>query len=200
MAGSRTETCRVLLAQSGDREALSALLDGIQKPLFGYLIGLVRDRHLAEDLLQDVFVQVCRKLVWLREPEVFRPWVFRIASRAASRRLRQRGRSEQSLDTAELADLAAPETTPEIDSVAMVNRIRALIPTVSLSSRAVLILHYVEGLSLDEVAAILDVPTGTVKSRLAYGLATIRRKLTSVRRAGSDANYEEDTREPSPSR
>jgi RNA polymerase sigma-70 factor (ECF subfamily) len=83
MAGERTETYRVLLAQSGDRESLSVLLDGIQQPLFGYLIGLVGDRHLAEDLLQDVFVQVCHKLVWLREPEAFRPWVFRVASRAA---------------------------------------------------------------------------------------------------------------------
>jgi RNA polymerase sigma-70 factor (ECF subfamily) len=90
--------------------------------------------------------------------------------------------------------LAAAETAPEIDSAELVDQIRALIPTVSLSSRAVLILHYVEGLSLDEVAAILDLPSGTVKSRLAYGLATIRRKLESVRRAGSGATHEEQTK------
>jgi RNA polymerase sigma-70 factor, ECF subfamily len=67
----RREAYLVQLAQSGDREALAALLDEIQRPLYGYLFGMVGDRHLAEDLLQDVFVLVCRKLVWLHEPQVF---------------------------------------------------------------------------------------------------------------------------------
>jgi RNA polymerase sigma-70 factor (ECF subfamily) len=184
MAGVRREAYQVLLAQSGDREALAALLDEIQQPLYRYLVGLVADRHLAEDLLQDVFVVICRKLVWLREPEVFRPWVFRIASREAMRRLRKQRRDWRSLGEAELAELVAPDAIPEIDSAELAERVRSLIPTVSLSSRAVLMLHYVEGLSLDEVAAILDVPPGTVKSRLAYGLATLRRKFESVRLAG----------------
>ena len=190
MAGIRREAYQVLLAQSGDREALAALLEEIQQPLYRYLVGLVGDRHLAEDLLQDVFVLVCRKLVWLREPEVFRPWVFRIASRQAMHRLRKQRCAERTLGEAELADLAVPETIPDIDSAELVERIRALIPTVSFSSRAVLILHYVEGLSLYEVAAILDVPPGTVKSRLAYGLATLRRKFESVHLAESGVRHE----------
>jgi RNA polymerase sigma factor (sigma-70 family) len=79
----------VLLAQSGDRGALNQLLGDLQDGLYGYLVRLVGDKHLAEDILQDVFVLIWRKLRWLRDPEVFRPWAYRIASREAFRRLRK---------------------------------------------------------------------------------------------------------------
>ena len=73
----------VLLAQSGDRGALNQLLGDLQDGLYGYLIRLVGDKHLAEDILQEVFVLIWRKLRWLRDPKVFQPWAYRIASREA---------------------------------------------------------------------------------------------------------------------
>src|SRR6516164_3538025 len=79
----------VLLARSGDRGALNELLSEVQDGLYGYLVRLVDDKHLAEDILQEVFVLIWRKLSWLRDPEFFRPWAFRIASREAFRRLRK---------------------------------------------------------------------------------------------------------------
>ena len=62
----------VLLAQSGDRGALNQLFGDLQDGLYGCLVRLVGDNHLAEDNLQDVFVLIWRKLCWLRDPEVFR--------------------------------------------------------------------------------------------------------------------------------
>ncbi len=67
------EAFLVLRAQSGDREALDALLASVQEPLYRYLMTLVRERHLAEEALQETFVRVYRKLGWLREPGLFRP-------------------------------------------------------------------------------------------------------------------------------
>ncbi|HEX8337241.1 MAG TPA: sigma factor, partial [Pyrinomonadaceae bacterium] len=68
------EALLVLRAQSGDRGALDALLASVQEPLYRYVLSLVRERHSAEDALQETYVRVYRKLGYLREAELFRPW------------------------------------------------------------------------------------------------------------------------------
>ena len=83
-------TLLVLRAQAGDREALDRLLEAHQGELFGYLAKMLRDHSDAEDAVQQTFMQAVKKLRWLREPEYFRPWVFRIASRIAFRMIKQR--------------------------------------------------------------------------------------------------------------
>jgi RNA polymerase sigma factor (sigma-70 family) len=100
----------VLQAQSGSHEALNELFKSVQEPLFRYIVSLVRDRHLAEDILQEVFIRIYRKLRWLREPEAFRAWTYQIASREAFRYLnRERRWSEQIRDETTLAALPATE-------------------------------------------------------------------------------------------
>jgi RNA polymerase sigma-70 factor (ECF subfamily) len=166
----------VLLARSGDRGALNQLLSGLQDGLYGYLVRLVDDRHLAEDILQEVFVLIWRKLGWLRDPEVFRPWAYRIASREAFRRLRKHRTHARMLgNESRLADIPAPEAPPLPQEWA--EMLPDLLALLSPASRAVLILHYLQGMTLQEVADILEVPPGTVKSRLAYGLAALREKV-----------------------
>jgi RNA polymerase sigma-70 factor (ECF subfamily) len=163
----------VLRAQCNDREALEALLRGAQPSLRRYLSGLVGPTD-ADDLLQDVLVILVRRLGTLDDPKLFRPWSFRIASREAFRHIRKRrlwqGRHE---DDAQLDDLPTPETPP---SGELLRELLAA-DTIPPASRAVLILHFEEELSLPEVAAILDIPLGTAKSRLGYGLRSIRRHL-----------------------
>lgn len=165
---------RVLQAQSGDRAAFDALLRCIQTDLFRYIRGLVGSDHLAEDVLQDVFVIIYRKLVWLRAPEFFKPWAYRIASREAFRRLkRERRRADGSQLEVQPEDLPAPNATQEPPELA--DHMSEVVACVSPASRAVLVLHYWHDLRLEEVADILGLPLGTVKSRLAYGLAVARR-------------------------
>ena len=166
----------VLLAQSGDRGALKQLFDDLQEGLYGYLVRLVGDKHLAEDILQDVFVLIWRKLRWLRDPEVFRPWAYRIASREAFRRLRKRRVQARALgEESLLAAIPARETPPFPQEWA--DALPGLLALLSPASRAVLILHYLHGMTLSEVADVLKVSPGTVKSRLAYGLAAVRQKI-----------------------
>jgi DNA-directed RNA polymerase specialized sigma24 family protein len=76
----KREARLVLRAQSGDREALELVLCNVQASLLRYISGVV-GRSGAEDVLQEVFLKICRNLKWLREPELFRPWAYRIASR-----------------------------------------------------------------------------------------------------------------------
>jgi RNA polymerase sigma-70 factor (ECF subfamily) len=170
VTGQSQESQWVLRAQCGDREALELLLQGVQPALHRYIRGIAGPT-LADDVLQETFILVARKLRWLEEPDVFRAWAFRIASRVAFRLLRKERRWQG--DDAQLDDLPAPDVRPSEDLL------RKLIDTDVLSpaSRAVLVLHFDEELSLPDVAAILEVPLGTVKSRLAYGLAAIRKHL-----------------------
>src|SRR5918997_2982467 len=108
------EVFLVLRAQTGDREALDALLASVQEPLYRYALSLAGERHVAEDVLQETFVRVYRKLGWLREPALFRPWAYRVATREAFRHLkRERRWAEQVRDEAALKALPAPPAREE---------------------------------------------------------------------------------------
>jgi RNA polymerase sigma-70 factor, ECF subfamily len=163
----------VIGAQCGDRDALERLLRSIQPPLHRYVRRLIGDSH-ADDVVQEVLIVIARKVTWLSEPRFFRAWAFRIASRAAFDHLRrQQRRGRHDSDATVLESLPAPEPPPS-DAI-----IRELLESESLSaaSRAVLVLHFQEGLTLPEVAAVLEIPLGTAKSRLAYGLSSLRRHM-----------------------
>lgn len=175
--GAEREGFLVLRAQTGDREALDALLASVQEPLYRYLLSLVGERQLAEDVLQETFIRVYRKLGWLREPALFRPWAYRIATREAFRRLkRERHWAEQVRDEEVLNTVAAPPAREEFAAVSTA-RLRETVAGLSPASRAVVVLYYLHEMSLEETADVLGLPVGTVKSRLAYGLETLRRRL-----------------------
>jgi RNA polymerase sigma-70 factor (ECF subfamily) len=174
---SRQQAQWVLRAQCNDREALELLLRSAQPSLHRYLCNLIGVFY-ADDVLQEVLITVCRKLKWLHTPELFGPWVYRIASRTAFRHLkRERRWLEQVRDKSVLEETPAPEiqTTAEI----LQHLLNA--DSISPASRAVLALHFQEELSLPEVAAILEIPLGTVKSRLAYGLTALRKQFIRER-------------------
>lgn len=165
----------MLRAQCSDRDALELLLRSIQPSLRRYLGGLVGTFH-ADDVLQEVLIVVARKLVWLEQPELFRPWAFRIASRAGFKHLKRERLWPR--DEAALEDVAAPDSHPPDELL----RDLATMDGISPASRAVLVLHFQEEMSLPAIAAIWEVPLGTVKSRLAYGLTALRKQLGHNRR------------------
>lgn len=174
-AASEKQIWWVLQAQSGSREALDELFKSVQEPLFRYIVTVVNDRHLAEDVLQEVFIRIYRKLRWLREPQAFRAWSYQIATREAFRYLkRERLWTDQVRDEGVLnvMPVAEPVYSPEL-----IQQLPELVGDLSPASRAVIVLYYLHELSLVETAAVLDIPVGTVKSRLAYGLESLRRRL-----------------------
>lgn len=174
---SPDQTLLVLLAQTGDRAALEQLLRDTHAPLRRYITRLA-GADLVDDILQETSLQIFRKLPFLREPAVFRPWALRIASRIAFSHLK-RARRWQPLDDAPPELLMPPNSNfgePPDDGFL------ALLDHVSPASRAVLLLHYQHDLSLEESAAILEIPIGTAKSRLHYGVATLRKHLTTERK------------------
>lgn len=174
MLPTQPETLWVLRAQSGDREAMNQLFLAVQDPLYRFLRSMGADAHGAEDLLQEVFVTIYRKIGWLRDPALFRAWSYRIAHRHAARRLAGERREEDRFDAeAHVDDVASshqPVALPDGD-------LSELLASVTARSRAVLALHFEHGLELAEIADVLEIPVGTVKSRLGFGLASLRRHL-----------------------
>jgi RNA polymerase sigma-70 factor (ECF subfamily) len=168
-------TLLVLLAQTGDRVALEQLLRETYAPLRRYTTRLA-GATLADDILQETSLQIFRKLPFLREPGVFRPWTFRIASRIAFSHLK-RAHLWQPLEDAPLEPLTTPNLGEPPDEAFL-----TLLDQVTPASRAVLLLHYLHDLSLEESAAILEIPIGTAKSRLHYGVNTLRKQLTTERK------------------
>lgn len=164
-AAPKSEALLVLRAQYGAREALELLLRGVQAAVLNYIIRPA-GRGAAEDILQDVFLQVIRKLVFLREPEMFRAWACRIANATRSVMMMQ-GAVE---DMPAYFEGDAPVRETFVDMTTLIDQL-------SPASRAVLHLHYVEDRPLNEVAAILEINLGTAKSRLAYGLSCLRKQV-----------------------
>jgi RNA polymerase sigma-70 factor (ECF subfamily) len=169
MTADAQQRALVLRAQSGDREAFDALLRDLGPALLRYVARVTGDAAMADDVVQETFIAIVRKIVWLSDPSLFRAWSYRIASREAFRLLRKKRRvTHQPLEEVASFD-AAPDPWQR-------ERLLASLDTLSPASRAVITLHYFEELPLSEVASILDLNAGTVKSRLAYGLARLRKE------------------------
>lgn len=167
------EPILVVLAQAGDTDALEALLRRVYRPLRAFVTSLV-GAPLADDVLQEIALTIFKNLTYLRHPEAFRAWAFRLASRRAFRYLKRETRWIQlETDPEVIASVPAPDPPPD----ALDPGLLAVIEHVPPASRAVLLLHYQHQLSIDETASVLDIPVGTAKSRLAYGIAILRKLL-----------------------
>ena len=170
MSDAPHQRALVLRAQSGDREAFDALLRDLAPPLLRYLTRVTGDSSLAEDVLQESLIAIVRKIRWLHDASLVRPWAYRIASRQAFRALKKRG-----------GPIALP--VEELEAVTMEppdpwqrERLLSSLERLSPASRAVITLHYLEEMPLSEVAAVLELTLGTVKSRLSYGLTRLRKE------------------------
>src|SRR5262245_19623226 len=174
MTPQEDDVLLVLLVRSGDTAAFERLLRRLHGPIRKYVRNLAGESN-ADDILQDVSWQIFRRIRHLREPKVVRAWAFRIATRISFHYLKRQKRWRD-LETAPEFIRSIPlHTAPqphELDADFL-----SLIEHVSPSSRAVLLLHYQQHLSLEETAAILDIPFGTAKSRLSYGVASVRKCL-----------------------
>lgn len=177
MTDQQREIFLVLRSQTGDREAFDELLKLIQHPLFRYIYRLTGEHALAEDVLQEVFIVIYRKVRWLENPKLFRAWAYRIASRETFRRLKTEKRWAEQIRDEEILERISSNEKEEIFEPELIAKIPDFLAEISPASRAVIVLHYLEEMSLNETAEILDIALGTAKSRLAYGLESLRKNI-----------------------
>lgn len=181
MSDARAIAWLVLRAQSGDRQALEQLLRHAQDLLRPYVRAMMGDRELSADMMQEALITIYRKLTTLQEPRAFNAWARRLTSRLVFHALARARRDDAR--HVELPEDVALDVSPaqEADNLELVQSVPELLAQVSAASREVLILHYLQEMSIDEIATVLDIPVGTVKSRLGYGLRTLRRALQAAR-------------------
>lgn len=168
----------IVRAALGDDVAIDKLLRTIQQPLYDHIDFIVRDADVASDVLQDVLMSICRSLIQLHDPLLFRAWAFRIATRAAVRAQRRANRAQvTSLD--EIAESTPVATDDDLFDSELIAALPALVNELPAGCGIVVRLRYLEQLSVVEVAEALDLPLGTVKSRASYGVELLRRRVTS---------------------
>ncbi len=164
-------------AARGDRAALGVLYDRHATFLLALAVRIIGQEREAEDLLHDVFIEAykCAKQYDPTRGEV-RTWLLmRMRSRALDR-WRKRGRQKQVLeDTADLPDHGAED--PALTGAPERVRVRTAVLALPVNERRVLALAYFAGMSSSEIAKELNIPVGTVKSRMARGLARLRETL-----------------------
>lgn len=161
----------VLGAQCGDERAFGRLVERWQGRVLVYAYRLTGDRAGAADVAQDAWVGVARGIRRLEDPAAFRGWLFSIVRRRASDWVRARQRDR-------LGFAVAPGEAEESDAGDGV-AVRRALALLDADERELLVLRHVEGLSVVELAGVLAVPVGTVKSRLFAARARLRALLES---------------------
>ena len=162
--------------ESGDRDLFAELVRRYERELFSYLRRYLGDAEMAEDAFQAAFLQVHLKCAKFEAGRAFRPWLYTIAANKARDHLRARGRrGEVSLDAtagdegpafAEGLEAASSLMTERMDEQQRGALVRFLIDQMPEHLRLILIMGYYQQLPYAEIAEVLDVPVGTVKSRL----------------------------------
>ena len=163
-------------AQQGDSSAFGDLVLLYRKNVINVIYRMCGDINVAEDISQEAFIRAWKNLDRFKPGSSFRNWVFRIATNAALDIFR---REKETIDINEV-QLASTRDDPEIslEKQEHFDQVQMAILDLPHASRGVLILREYEGLSYKEISKTLDIPLGTVMSRLNYARKRLIKKLT----------------------
>ena len=180
--------------RAGDSSAFDEIVARYERRVFAIALRICRHHEDARDVTQDVFVTALRSLSAFRGEAQLATWLHRVTVNAALDLVRRRGRREgPGLD--EVGDRPASESGPESAAIESVRarEVHLALGRIADDQRAVIALHDLQGLDYSEVAAALDVPVGTVKSRLHRARLALAKELGHLRET-------EPTADPGPLR
>jgi RNA polymerase sigma-70 factor (ECF subfamily) len=170
-----TEQLPVRQARRGDPRAWDRLFRRYQLPLYAYVHELVRDDQDSLDIVQESFINATRHIASLRDDARFGSWLFGIARQKVLQRWRKPDRTaplEEHGEDAETSD--TPNPRDWLIHKEQEAEFMKLLQQLSEPHRDVLLLHFLEDFSLDEIAEIARVPVGTVKSRMHHAKRMLR--------------------------
>jgi len=153
----------VLRCQSGEATALDELITRWQERLWRHAVRLTGDPDTAWDVLQETMMAISRGIDRLAEPAAFPSWAYRIATNQSLSHLRRKRRQQISLESYFNEQLTEPRMNPSRDQAM---DLQAALKQLSNAQQALVSLRYEEGFSVAEIAGILGIHAGTVKSRL----------------------------------
>ena len=158
-------------AQRGDQDAFAVLVRASVDRLETAARLIVRDPELARDVVQESYLRAWRDLRGLRDPDKFDGWLHRLTVNSCLETLRRRRRRPIEI---EITSLHAPSEPDATNLVADRDVIDQVLRRLDGPGRAIVVLHYYLGMPLTDVAAVLAIPVGTVKSRLHRALGEMR--------------------------
>ena len=165
-------------ARAGDPTAWDALFRRYQLPLYVYVFESVRDEQASLDIVQETFINAVRHITGLREDDKFGGWLFGIAHQKCVQRWRRQIREGNALEEVKAAP---PEFEAGPDDLLIreeheeefMSRLNQLPPP----QRSAVLLHFVEGFSIEQIAEITGAAPGTVKSRLHYAKKALKKLM-----------------------
>ncbi len=174
--------------RAGQAEAFEGLVRRYERELYGYLRRYVGDPGLAEDVFQNTFLQLYQKIDQYEAGRPVRPWLYTIATHQAIDAMRRAGRRPAvSLDQVrdsdaegelhsllDLMESGGPDALERLQGMERRDYVRAAVDSLSEHLRGVVILAYYQGLKYREIAEVLGIPVGTVKSRLHAALGKLQ--------------------------
>jgi RNA polymerase sigma-70 factor (ECF subfamily) len=163
-----------------DKEAFTSLFYRFGDRLFAVAYRILRDRSRAEDAVQQAFLIAWRELPKLRDSERFEAWLFTLLVNACRAEIRQVGRWQPGLRV--VTDIEAPVDDSQ-RTLAQRDELERAFRRLSLEQRAVVVLHHYMGLPADEIGRVLDLPAGTVRSRLHYARQQMRAAIEADARS-----------------
>ncbi len=191
---AQTDQEIVALAREGREAAYRELIRRYERPVFSLILRMVRDRQLAEDLAQETFIKALNAIATYRPEFKFSSWIFKIANNAAIDHLRRREVDTLSLDGSPNAtsqdDIEATALqvgdkgeTPlaELEARELGTAIEKAIGQLRPEYRSCIMLRHVEGLAYEEIAQLLDLPLGTVKTYIHRARHELRGMLAGLR-------------------
>ncbi|PWW04737.1 RNA polymerase sigma-70 factor (ECF subfamily) [Paenibacillus cellulosilyticus] len=159
-------------AKLGDKEAYEQLVTQFKAPVYRFALGMLNDRMDAEDVAQEAFVKAYFALSNLESEYAFSSWLFRIVSNLCKNRLSKRAREREFQEEADetIIDRDTPDPFVKVSMEQSLARL-------SVDHREVILLHDVQGYRYEEIASMLHIPMGTVKSRLFAARMALRDEL-----------------------
>jgi RNA polymerase sigma-70 factor (ECF subfamily) len=179
MSATSSDEQLVVKLQSGDLDVLGVLYERYKTSVYRTALAITRDPSAAEDILQDCFLRVYERAYLIDSSLPLHPWLYRVTVNLAYNWERRRKRWQTSLD--EVVDWLtspichSPEWQAEMGD--MRSEVMGAISSLNINQRIVVVLFYLNSFSVKEIAAILECPVGTVKSRLFHGRENLRQKL-----------------------
>lgn len=169
------ELALVQRAKAGDRQAYGELVHRHRQGVVNVVYRLCGDPELAEDMAQEAFIRAWQKLNSYQPRAPFRNWLYRIASNLTLDSLR---REKATVDISDLPLAAAGEGLEQaVENLERAEIVRSAIQNLPPASRTVLVLREYEGLSYQAISDTLDIPIGTVMSRLNYARKSLAKLL-----------------------
>ncbi|HIJ78060.1 MAG: sigma-70 family RNA polymerase sigma factor [Desulfobulbaceae bacterium] len=182
-----TETTELVRAlRQGDQQAFNRLVMLYQEKIYNLALGYVKQEDEAKDLAQDIFITVFRQLDKLRDDSSFAAWLYQIALNHCRNRYKKLSRrgffKSQPVDDPESGFTLTSDSNPEIDLERQRTNhmVRQAITALPPAEKEIILLRDIQDLSYDEVSAILDIPIGTVKSKLNRARMSLKKRLTKL--------------------